>query len=270
MNTPLISVVMPVYNCQNYVDEAINSVLSQTYKHFELIIIDDGSKDKTLAKVEKYAKNDKRIRVFVNKENMGIGATLNIGLEHAKGVYIARMDGDDTCAPSRFEKELMYLEKHPEKDLVFTDLTYIDEKGKQFGKRKYTLQGLHKRIQKESPIAHATVLFKKSILNKTGMYNSAFDGAEDYDLWIRMHLAGIRFGHLAELLYDYRMQPGSTKYRGITKQLKKVIKVKRHAINNYQWKMGCGGKIRLFMEVVLSHLPDRFVMLIYKLVYIKK
>ena len=108
MNTPMISVVMPVYNAEKYLDEAIKSILVQTCKDFEFIIINDGSNDKSLEIIEKYNIQDERI-VLINRENRGLIASLNEGIEKTKGRYIARMDADDISLPDRFEKQIEFL-----------------------------------------------------------------------------------------------------------------------------------------------------------------
>lgn len=260
---------MPAYNAEKYVQIAIESILSQTFKDFELIIIDDGSTDGTRKKLQEY-KHHKKIRLLRNTSNKGISETLNKGIKEAKANIIARMDSDDVCSVSRLEKEFQYLKKNPHKDLVYTDLFYINEKGRKIGKREYEPKKIASQIHIESPIAHATVMFRKNMLKKTGLYQSQFDGAEDYDLWIRAHLANIQFGHIPEQLYGYRMQQESTKFRSITKQIQKVVKVKQHAINSYGWKMSFAGKLRLVIEIILSHLPNWLSLFIYRIAYIKR
>ena len=125
MKEELISVAMPTYNDEKYIAEAIESILNQTYKNFELIIIDDCSKDDNWKIISEYAKKDKRIKAYRNEKNRGISYNLNLAIKKAKGEYIARMDGDDTCTSDRFEIEIKELERTGA-DLIWTDLTYTD------------------------------------------------------------------------------------------------------------------------------------------------
>ncbi|MFW6383201.1 MAG: glycosyltransferase family 2 protein, partial [Nanoarchaeota archaeon] len=149
---PKVSVLMPAYNSQDYISDAIESILSQTYTDFEFVIIDDCSTDDTWKIIKKYAKNDKRIKAFKNVKNSGVTVSLNNGLEKCSGDYIARMDSDDVSLPKRLEKQVEVLE-NGKADVVGTNIYFIDEQGKVFGKRKYEpVTG--KIIKLESPLAH--------------------------------------------------------------------------------------------------------------------
>lgn len=121
MTGPLLSVVMPVYNGEKYLSQAIESVLNQTYKNFELIVIDDGSKDDSVRIIKQFQKNDRRIVLLVNEKNRGISNAMNRGIKSAKGEIIALAHGDDICLPNRFAKQLDYLFKHPEVGVLGRD-----------------------------------------------------------------------------------------------------------------------------------------------------
>ena len=127
----LVSVIMPAYNCEKYVVEAINSVLAQTYKNWELLVLDDGSNDNTLQVIEEFSKNDSRIKALPNGKNMGVSATRNRGIELATGEWIAFLDSDDMWESKKLEKQLE-VAKEKEAEFLFTGSSYINEQGEPF------------------------------------------------------------------------------------------------------------------------------------------
>ncbi len=199
--SPLITVLMPVYNCENYIFEAVESILKQTYHNFELIIIDDCSTDNTIAKIKEFT--DDRIHLIQKEKNSGHTNSLNFGLQIAKGKYIARMDGDDISLPMRFEKQVSFLEAN--EDVVLCGTQY-----KVIGTEKVCNHPLsHDEIKVKlllgSYIAHPTVMFKKEFFDNHNLsYNSEMEPAEDYDLWSRVVFLG-RVANLKEVLLHYRV-----------------------------------------------------------------
>ncbi len=197
---PKISVIMPVYNAEQYLREAIDSILSQTFGDFELIIIDDGSKDSSPAIVERY--EDPRIRFYVNEENMGVAKTLNRGLDLATGQYIARMDSDDISLPERFAKQVAYLDAHPEIGILATDV-------QTFGAQEYyhptskTHEQLSVDMLFSCCLCHPTVMMRRSLGLR---YDPAFNRMEDYELWIRASQQ-CRLACYPEILFRYRIHP---------------------------------------------------------------
>jgi len=204
-NIPLISVVMSVYNAEKYLDESIQSILSQTYSNFEFIIINDGSTDKSLKIIESYAKNDNRI-VVISRENKGLIASLNEGIVKAKGKYIARMDADDISLPKRLDKQVNLMEARPNVGICGTAIKMFFDQEKE-KVRRYPLT--HEEIKTEllfsSAFAHPTVMMRRELIEKHQLfYNSTFEHAEDFELWTRFteytHMA-----NLAEVLLKYRV-----------------------------------------------------------------
>ena len=178
-----ISVVMPAYNAEKYIGQAIESILNQTYSNFEFIIINDGSNDKTKEVILSY--KDDRIIYLENERNSGIVVTLNKGLEKANGEYIARMDADDIAEPNRFEKQIKYLDKNIEIDVLGSGICTFGENIKS-KKRLFTTNAdqLKAELIFSSCIAHPTVMIRKNILEKYNLkYDLNFAGAEDYCLW---------------------------------------------------------------------------------------
>ena len=152
----LISVLMPTYNVEKFIGAAVESILTQTWTNFELIIVDDCSTDHTYNILKEYAAKDSRIQLYKNEINSKICKTLNKALCHAKGEFIVRMDGDDVSLPDRFERLYQFLVDNPQVDLVGSNVITIDEEGKEIGRKSYiyTNEGI-KRGNKYMPcIAH--------------------------------------------------------------------------------------------------------------------
>lgn len=198
-----ISVIMPVYNGEKYIEETIKSVLNQTYADFEYIIIDDGSVDDTLNIINTFSDN----RIIVIKANHGgIVKALNLGLEKSSGEYIVRIDADDICVQNRFEILINYMEKHKDVVVCGSWATKIDEKGIVTGNMIYPPiddKNIVKYAFLHNPFIHPSVIFRKSVLVQVGKYRS-FKHNEDYELWTRMLKKGK--GHnIPEELIRYRI-----------------------------------------------------------------
>ena len=179
MNTnPEYSVVLPTYNNELYLEEAIESVLNQTFSDFELIVIDDCSTDSSNGILATYEKLDNRIKVLKNHRNIGVARSLNKGVELARGKYIARMDGDDICIPERFEKQHMYLESHPEVGLLGTQILIIDKDGTldpEFVWEQPTKSGINAwHLLYTTPLCHPSVVMRKELLLAVNGYNAGY------------------------------------------------------------------------------------------------
>ncbi len=204
-----ISAVLPVYNCEKYIQQAIDSILNQTFKDFELIIINDGSTDGSLELIKGY--NDPRI-VIIDQNNQGLAKTLNNGLAIARGEYIARMDADDISMPDRFEKQLAYLTKYPKIKLLGTGVDLIDKDGESICiDVPYTGSSFLKKFLKKigNPFKHPSVMFDRELALYLGGYNEKIGKYfEDYFLWSEFaHHSEIDI--LNEVLLKYRITPGS-------------------------------------------------------------
>jgi hypothetical protein len=208
---PLISVIMPVYNGEKYLHEAVESILAQTLADFELIVIDDGSTDRSAAILESFRQNDARVIVQHHSQNQGIVAANNTGLAIARGKYIARMDADDISLPERFEKQAAYLEKHPEIEILGSAIRLIDERGQTIGMLSAPRDDLAIRWTSlfSSPFMQPTIMFHHSVVTEHALsYRGSKEQAEDFDFSIRL-LEHVRGFNLTESLYIYRVHPGS-------------------------------------------------------------
>jgi glycosyltransferase involved in cell wall biosynthesis len=213
---PCVSVIMPVFNGERYLDEAVRSILDQTFSDFEFIIIDDGSTDRTSAILKSYT--DVRIKV-VDQRHQGLVASLNQGLAIARGGYVARMDGDDIAFPHRLEKQVTFLRTHPGTGILGTACRLIDANGRDLGFRQWPINDLEIRWVSllSSPFGHPTVMICRDILSRNGLkYEEAFQGVEDYGFWTKVlnYTCG---WNLVEPLLRYRMHEDSvtSKYREV-------------------------------------------------------
>jgi glycosyltransferase involved in cell wall biosynthesis len=204
INQPIVTVLMPVYNGEKYLKEAIGSILGQSYKNFELLIIDDGSTDKSPRIISEYQGKDKRIRVITHKKNNGLVVSLNEGIENSKGEYIARMDADDISLPDRISKQVSFMENNTDCVVCGTWATAIDEEGEYLFDMKSPI-GLVLRCNywKPSPLIHPSVLFRKSTI-KNKQYSSDFPRAEDYELWLRIGKSREKILNIPKYLLKYR------------------------------------------------------------------
>jgi glycosyltransferase involved in cell wall biosynthesis len=205
-NTPTISVLMPVYNTEKYLNEAIDSILGQSFSDFELIIIDDASTDNSINIINSY--QDERI-IFIQKEkNTGYTDSLNMGIQMAKGKYIARMDSDDISLPLRFEKQVVFLENNPEVILCGTQIRIIDTDNTSKLPIKNDL--LKVKMIDKTQFYHPTIMLRKSLLDKENInYDKGKEPAEDYDLWSRLMFLG-DIVNLSEVLLEYRVHHEQT------------------------------------------------------------
>ena len=205
-NNPLVSVVMSVYNGEKYLREAIESILSQTYKNFEFIIIDDGSKDKSLKIINSY--NDLRIKLYINDENKGLIFSLNRGIDVAKGKYIVRMDADDISLKERLELQVEYMEKNQDIALSGGSIYFFREENK-FFKKFRPAESNAEKIKAQlfffNGIAHPAAIIRNEILKKNNYrYNKNHRGSEDYGLWNAIS-EKYKIGNLKNPLIYYRL-----------------------------------------------------------------
>jgi len=222
----LVSVLMPVYNTALYLEEAIESILTQSFTNFEFIIIDDGSTDRSLTIIEQYAQKDKRIKV-ISRNNQGLIKTLNQGLALAKGKYIARMDSDDVSLSLRFEKQVKYLEKHLECVAVGSMSQLIDSDGDVIGRVGELLD--HNDIDdahikgQGGAIIHPSAMIRKETMLHVGGYSDYYLHAEDLDFWLRLAEVG-KLYNISEELFLYRQHLESVGYTQRASQFKSAKK----------------------------------------------
>lgn len=223
---------MATYNDKlTYLTKAVDSILNQTYKNIEFIIVDDSNNKETIEYLLSLPVLDNRVKVIHNEEKQGFVKSLNIGLMASKGVYIARMDSDDISISDRIEKQVSYLNNNEKTSILGAGITIINEDGKVTGKRKYksSFEDLKKVMFFRSPVAHPTIMFRKSIIDSLGVYDEAFKMSEDYELWLRAVKKGLIIENLEDYLLEYRMVTDYHKKR-----------------NHRQWKYNLRAKVKNF------------------------
>lgn len=199
-NQPILSVIMPVYNCANYVNAAIESILNQTFNNFEFIIIDDCSTDNTVFKINEY--KDTRIKLIKNKTQKGICQCLNYGISISIGKYIVRMDGDDISHSKRFEHQFVFMEENPSVGILGTWYTILGTND--IIKMPVKHEDIVLDMLEYSPLAHPTIFLRKSVLKDLiTIYDQQYIYAEDYELWSRLILK-TRVENLPICLLAYR------------------------------------------------------------------
>ena len=205
MVSPLVSILMPVYNTAPYLKEAMDSILSQTFKDFELIVLNDCSPDNADEILDMY--NDPRIVRYKGERNMGLSNVLNAGMDMARGKYIARMDSDDISLPNRLEVQVKYMEEHPDIDLCSCGMKMFGAKD-DIWVRDSDPEKVKVTALLFSPILHASSIWKKESFDKYGLrFRQEMVPAEDYDMWCRALSKGLKLVNLPNVLYRYRIHP---------------------------------------------------------------
>lgn len=226
---PKVSIVMPVFNQERFLKESILSILIQSYKNFEFLILDDCSTDKSLNIIKSH--KDRRIKLYQNKKRQGITKSLNYLVKTAKGKYIARMDGDDISLPDRLQKQARFLAKHKETALVGSWAKIIDERGMVVSEFKYPTN--QKKIRRVilgfNPFIHPSVMFRKKVFEKVGGYDENLLYSQDYDLFLRL-VINYPCVNLPFYLLKFRWDPNLEKQK---KQHLNALKIRLKAVEKY-------------------------------------
>jgi len=245
----LVSVLMAVYNGAGTVDEAIASILAQSFRDWELIVVDDGSTDETRKRIERY--DDPRIRVLYNAANSGLSASLNVAFRASTGSLIARMDADDVALPHRLQRQVDFLRDHPEIDVVGGAATLWGNDG--IYQRPETHEQMAQVLFTENPFIHPTVMMRRRFLEALGGYDETIQRAEDYDLWLR-GVTRFRYYNIQEPLIQYRAPTRAT-----WKQARDAaLTVWRHGLRTGTPSRGAYGALRYYAAFALWRLGVRF------------
>lgn len=228
MASPVITCLMCVYNGESFLREAINSILNQTFKDFELVIINDASIDSTLEILNSFT--DNRIKIITNSHNLGLTKSLNIGIKHSKGKYIARMDADDVSRRDRFEKQLKFILKHHEIAVVFSF-------GNGFLSRKYPKSPIKNheikaRLLFENPLVHSSAFINKNLIGNNLYYDEDYKTSQDYELWCRLSFF-FKFHVIPYNLIQFRKHENQVSKTNSLNQRQNFEKIQ----NNYAGKL---------------------------------
>jgi len=270
---PKVSVYMPVFNAEDYVAEAIESVLNQTYKNLELIIVDDASKDSSWKIVSRYAKKyPTKIKAIRLKKNLNRGgdAAGNVAFTRSSGEYMARMDADDVAVPDRIEKQVAFLMEHPTFAVVGTSAHVVNKEGEIVGEKKMPLK--HKDIYDEfftfHPMIHPTIMVRKAALNgRKNLYRIEYGANNDYLTFIELISKGYRFANLNEKLLYYRVHGKNDSLVQVKSRFLNSLRIRYRAIREFGYKPSLRAVLKLIAQVILvTLLPERAIVPVYMIV----
>lgn len=251
---PLISVVMATYNeSSEQIEKSISSILNQTYENFELLIYDDSTNENTKNTINRF-KVDSRVRIQRSPERLGLVKSANKGLAESKGKYIARMDGDDIALPDRFEKEVAFLETHPDIFVVGGAISIINENDEVVSKRVYPQKGLKLRLFScfRSPFANPTVLMRRELVDVGFRYDVNLKKSEDLDFWLRIQNEGYKFANLQDVVLRYRVGKNFNEKRNYGEQWKYTFYVRK---KNFSFRYFFFSVLSVISGFLLFHAP---------------
>lgn len=197
---------MPAFNAERYIEEAVDSILAQTFTEFELVAVDDGSTDRTREILDRYGRKDARVAV-VSAVGKGFVHALTTGVSAARGAIIARMDADDRSSPDRLQLQWGFLEARPEVGLLGSSVQVIDERGEPLNVIRYPLTDpiIRLTLRHQTAFAHGSVVMRREALLAVGGYRAAAHPADDYELWCRLVANGVKAANIDATLYEYRV-----------------------------------------------------------------
>ncbi|RJP46612.1 MAG: glycosyltransferase [Armatimonadetes bacterium] len=240
-NQPLVSIIMPVYNTANFLVEAIESIINQTYQNFELIIINDASTDNSLEIIKKYQKKfSKKIKVIDLKNNLNRGgdSCANQGIKIAQGKYIARMDADDVAHPKRFEKQISFLEKNPDIFLVGSNAYVINKRGKIIGEKiePQKNEEIYKNYLTFHPLIHPSCTLRRQLKTHNFCYEIKYSANNDYYTFFKLICLGYKFTNLPEKLLYYRIHNNNDTFINIREKFFNTIRIRLKIIKTYGYQ----------------------------------
>lgn len=267
-DNPLVSILMTSYNAEKFVSQSIDSILGQTYKNFELIVVDDGSKDRTYEILKNYEAKDERVRVFRLNSNRGPSSASERGLKETRGKLVARMDADDIAFPDRIEKQVRFFCQNPDVVIVGGQCILINEESKVIGQKQFPLKSkeIYKSLFNINPIQHPTCMFNRDLVPKNHVYYHNH-GILAHDLELIYKLS--RYGTLANLpdvvLY-YRQYPSSLSLRNPKKTFFDTLQIRYKALTSYGYKPTLKAWIVNFLQVfVVYFLPSAAIYPLFRL-----
>ncbi|HKU39157.1 MAG TPA: glycosyltransferase [Polyangiales bacterium] len=263
---PRVTVMMPVHNAQAYLREALDSILGQTYPRWELVAVDDGSRDDSAALLAEYAARDARVRVFRHDSQRGIVAARNRALHeaHPASEFLAVLDADDVALPDRLAAQLEFLEAHPDHALVGGQTLIIDERSQALGIRRYPSDyaAICRVIGRYNPIAQSAVLLRRSCQQQVGDYDPAYPRCQDYDLWLRL-AARFPVANLDRPVIRYRISAAQGKVTHLRQTLQLTLRLQRRWLFHPRF-FSTYNAAYVALEHVLPALPDAVILELFK------
>ena len=260
-NSPLVSVIMPVLDPHPiYFKESIESVLSQTLQKIEVVIVEDPSPRTVKDVIQRL--NDPRVRYYANAERTSLVQQKNRALSEARAEFVAMQDADDIAEKDRLEKQFEFLTSHPTIGVLGTQIQVINSEGNAVGYRCYPLDNdsIISAMRLFNPLAHPTVMLRKEVVLARGGYQYGNRSVEDYELWSRLALQGVRFSNHPESLLRYRVHDEASKVTKLHETIRGTLEVKRK-----YWfaSMGLRAKMRMYIEQLLLWVPSRIVLQLF-------
>ncbi|MFA4845408.1 MAG: glycosyltransferase [Patescibacteria group bacterium] len=268
-----LSILMSVWNGERYLRTAVESLLAQTYQEFELLIVNDASSDRTSQILHELSQQDPRVRIITNKTNLGLTRSLNRALQDIQSDYVARMDADDIALPDRLEKQVAFLESHPDVGIVGTAYQFIGADNDVIGahrrsSRIYGGQERHPPTQdaqlrrvliRYNPFLHSSVMIRKTLLDRVHGYDETYHRAQDYDLWMRLSPL-TRLANLPDVLMQKRFTTVMISYAKEREQIRSALRVRWNAIRRRQYPWWCCVYLtKPFFATILPASVVRFV-----------
>lgn len=263
---PLVSVIIPVYNAEDYLAEAIESILGQTYKNTEIIIIDDKSTDNSAQIVSRFAQKDERIKFVKNKTNLGIGDNRSKGIDLAKGEYICWQDADDISLPDRIEKQVEILQTNPKVGVVGGWLQFFSKKGDGIV-RRYSADDreLRSKIFMYNPVAQPASMFRSECFREVGTYDKAYKVSEDLEILFRVG-EKYEFSNVQGVVIRYRQSDTSLTATKLREMEKTTLKIRQHYKNSNSYSYSFFDAVYNFAQKLSMHMPTNLRMAVFKLI----
>jgi len=265
---PLVSVVMTAYNAAKFVLEAVESIQNQTYSNWELIIVNDGSTDRTGEILQKISRKDKRIRVISYIKNKGASFASNLGLSQAKGQFVARMDADDISVPARLAKQVMFLQDNPKVIVVGGQCELIDREGNSIGMKNFPMEhcDIYDALYQYNPIQHPSLMINRKLLGKEKItYHSRVLLAHDLEILFKLAQYG-ELANLSDTILLYRIHSDSLSLRNPKETFRHTLAVRKMARQDYGYKPSLRGfLVHNLQKMVMMIVPSVVVYPLFRL-----
>jgi len=243
-----------VYNGAKYLEQSLQSILGQTLKDWELVVIDDGSTDATPEILDHWSK-DKRVKIITNESNLGLTKSLNLGLRECFGKYVARWDGDDVCDPERLQKQYEFMEANPELALCGSQGWYLDEKGERIKEKNLPVDydAIQAKLLFNNQFIHSSLFIRRSVIEQEGFYNESFKTSQDYELVLRL-AKKYPVMNLTERLVDWRVGKNSLSWSS-KRQEWDAIRARWWAITKYGYAK-LSGLYHIILRLIWLLIPQ--------------
>ena len=271
-STPTVTVVMTSYNYERFLDEAIQSVVAQTWTDWEMIVVDDQSTDGSWSIIERWTKADRRIAAVRPSRRLGFVGALNLGMSVATGQFIAIIDSDDVWSPQRLEQEIRFLQDpaHNQVGVCGANCLLIDEHGREVGRKQYPLSdpSCPRAWWYRNPFYHSATLIRRACFDRYGLYDERFPMAHDLDLWFRFG-QGWQFHNLPDYLVKYRISGFNASLRRQKALIRSTIAARRWAAAEYGYTMDRSARLALGLVWCAQWLPASLVHRLFHRVFLR-